>query len=99
MASSQSDSSRLSFEDDRTVFKGSELEPNADGVYVSPAPAHKEGWTASFYRVQLRYWWTIQLKVTTAVSITPDTLPHAGIDLTQAPYEPGSEKVKVQTGK
>ena len=81
------------------AFKGIELQPDADGAYVSPVPAGKPGWTASFIEFTYDVGSPFPLKVTTAVRVTPDTLPFKGIDLTTTEYEPGAQKVKIQTGK
>ncbi len=81
------------------AFKGSELQPNADGAYVSPVPADQAGWTASFIEFTYDVGGPFPLKVTTAVRVTPDTLPFAGINLSTTEYEPGAQKVKIQTGK
>lgn len=81
------------------AFKGTELQSAADGAYVSPVPTDKPGWTASFIEFTYEVGSPFPLKVTTAVRITPDTLPFEGIDLTTAEYEPGAQKVKIQTGK
>lgn len=80
------------------AFKGTELNPDADGAYVSPVPANKTGWTASFIEFSYDVGSPFQLKVTTAVRVTPDRLPFEGIELAQTPYEPGAKKVKVQSG-
>lgn len=80
------------------AFKSTELKANADGTYIAPAPTDKTGWTASFIEFSYDVGSPFQLKLTTAVSVTPDTLPFKGIDLTKAEYEPGATKVKVQTG-
>ncbi len=80
------------------AYKGTELKPNAEGAYVSPVPANAAGWTASFIEFSYDVGSPFQLKLTTAVRVTPDTLPYKGIDLTQAPYEPGAQKVKIQSG-
>ena len=80
------------------AFKSTELKPEADGSYISPVSQNKTGWTASFIEFSYDVGSPFQLKLTTAVSVTPDTLPFKGIDLTQAPYEPGATKVKVTGG-
>ena len=51
----------------------------------STTPEH--GWTASFVELTYDVGHPYPLKVTTAVRITPDTLPHRDIDPTKAPYE------------
>lgn len=80
------------------AFKGTELQPTVDGVYVSPVPEGKPGWTASFIEFTYDVGSPFPLKVTTAVRVTPDTLPFAGIDLTKTLYEPGAKKVKIEVG-
>jgi hypothetical protein len=46
-----------------------------------------QGWTASFVELAFDVGAPNPLKFTTAVRITPDTLPHADIDPSQAPAE------------
>lgn len=77
------------------AFKSTELKPDAEGAYLSPAATGQPGWTASFIEFTYDVGGPFPLKLTTAVSITPDTLPFKGIDLTTTPYEPGATKVKV----
>ncbi len=81
------------------AFKGTELHAESEGVYVSPVPEKKEGWTASFIEFSFDSGAAFPLKVTTAVRVTPDTLPYEGIDLTKVPYEPGAQKVKIEASK
>lgn len=81
------------------AFKGVELQPTADGDYVSPVPSGEPGWTASFIEFTYDVGSLFPLKVTTAVRVTPDTLPFDGIDLTTTGYEPGAQKVKIISGK
>lgn len=81
------------------AFKGTELQPNADNAYVSPVPAEQPGWTASFIEFTYDVGSPFPLKVTTAVRVTPDTLPFDGIDLTTTEYEPGAQKVKIPARK
>jgi len=80
------------------AFKGVELRPTADGDYVSPVPSDKPGWTASFIEFSYDVGSSFPLKVTTAVRVTPDTLPFDGIDLGATGYEPGAQKVKIPSG-
>lgn len=77
------------------AFKESDLKPNAEGEYVMPVPDSKAGWTASFIELTYDVGSPFPLKVTTAVRVTPDTLPFDGIDLTTTEYEPGAQKVKI----
>jgi PhoPQ-activated pathogenicity-related protein len=80
------------------AFNGVELQPTADGDYVSPVPSDKPGWTASFIEFTYDVGSAFPLKVTTAVRVTPDTLPFEGIDPTTTGYEPGAQKVKITSG-
>lgn len=73
------------------AFKSTALQPDGDGAYIAPAPTNKEGWTASFIELTYDTGGPFPLKLTTAVRVTPDTLPHAGIDLTQTPNERSKE--------
>lgn len=76
------------------AFKGIELQPDDQGAYVTPVPDSQVGWTASFIEFTYDVGSPFPLKVTTAVRVTPDTLPFDGIDLTTTQYEPGAQKVK-----
>lgn len=80
------------------AFQGIELQPTTDGVYVSPVPKNKSGWTASFIEFTYDVGSLFPLKVTTAVRVTPDTLPFDGIDPATTEYEPGAQKVKILSG-
>lgn len=77
------------------AFKGIELQPDDQGAYVTPVPDSQVGWTASFVEFTYDVGSLFPLKVTTAVRVTPDTLPFEGIDLTTTEYEPGAQKVKI----
>ncbi len=57
------------------AFKSTELKPDAEGVYVAPAPTNKTGWTASFIEFSYDVGSPFQLKTTTAVRVTPEHCP------------------------
>lgn len=63
------------------------LAADADGSYVAHVAAPPQGWSAFFVELSYDVGLPVPLKVTTAVRITPNTLPHADVDLRQVPYE------------
>ncbi|MGM0489837.1 MAG: PhoPQ-activated pathogenicity-related family protein [Planctomycetota bacterium] len=69
------------------AFSSRELADQGGGVYVGEVASPKQGWTA--YLVELTYdlGGPVPLKLTTAVRVTPNTLPHAGIDPSEVPSE------------
>jgi PhoPQ-activated pathogenicity-related protein len=81
------------------AFESTELTPNAQGEYVAPKAPDMPGWTASFVELTYDVGGPYPLKVTTAVQITPDTLPYKDVDLTTVLYEPELAADKAQTGK
>jgi len=81
------------------AFKGSELQSDDEGAYVTPVPGSQVGWTASFVEFTYDVGSPFPLKVTTAVRVTPDALPFDGIDLSTTAYEPGAQKVKIEVGQ
>jgi PhoPQ-activated pathogenicity-related protein len=69
------------------AYKPTELSCQTDGVYVAKIAQPARGWSASFVELAFDVGAPSPLKFTTAVRITPDTLPHADIDPAQAPAE------------
>jgi PhoPQ-activated pathogenicity-related protein len=69
------------------AYKSRRLIAQGMGVYVAPINKPKAGWTASFIELTFDVGAPFPFKVSTAVRVTPDTLPHEGIDSTLAPYE------------
>jgi PhoPQ-activated pathogenicity-related protein len=70
------------------AFTSTELQPESDGSWVARITPPKEGWTAFFVELTYDTGGAFPLKLTTGVRVLPDTLPHAGVDLTKVPYEP-----------
>ncbi len=70
------------------VYKSTELKPEADGSWLCRVAKPKEGWTAAFVEVAFDTGGPFSFKVSTAVRVLPDTVPHEGIDLKTAEYEP-----------
>jgi PhoPQ-activated pathogenicity-related protein len=64
-----------------------ELTGSEDGSYLAKVEVPKEGWTAFFAELIYETGSAFPLKLTTAVRVLPDRLPHAGADLTKVPYE------------
>jgi len=79
------------------VFKSHNLTETSPGEYVAKIENPEHGWTASFVELAFDVGAPYPLKVTTAVRVTPDTLPHRDIDPIKAPYE--SRPVKRQQAK
>jgi PhoPQ-activated pathogenicity-related protein len=70
------------------AFTSIDLERQDDGDFIGRIEAPETGWTAYFVELTFDNPGLLPLKVTTAVRIVPDMLPHAGVDLRQVPYEP-----------
>jgi PhoPQ-activated pathogenicity-related protein len=68
-------------------FKSTRLKDEGGGHYVAKIDTPKQGWTASFVELAFDVGVRFTLKVSTAVRVTPDTLPHRDLDPTKAPYE------------
>jgi PhoPQ-activated pathogenicity-related protein len=76
-------------------FHSTTLNDLGGGHFVGKIESPKQGWTASFVELTFDVGAPFPLKVTTAVRVTPDTLPHEDMDPTKAPYEyPSPEKQK-----
>jgi PhoPQ-activated pathogenicity-related protein len=74
------------------AFQGIPVSQEEEGVYVARAESPSEGWSAYFVELTFESPGCLPLKVTTAVRVTPDELPHAGVDLREVPYELELEK-------
>lgn len=74
------------------AFKSTQLEANSDGDFIAAPPPNAPGWTARFVELTYDVGGPYPLIVTTAVQISPDTKPHAGVDLSKVPYEPELSK-------
>ncbi len=77
-----------------SAFQSTPLEPGPDGAYVARITPPDKGWTAFLVELTYDVGTGIPLKVSTAVRILPDVLPHADKDVNHVPYEravvPGS---------
>lgn len=69
------------------AYASEELKAEADGSYVGRIDTSAPGWTAFFIEMTFSAGAPIPLKLTTAVRVLPDTLPHANADPTKVPYE------------
>jgi PhoPQ-activated pathogenicity-related protein len=69
------------------AYTSQPLEEQGDGVYVGKIETPKEGWTAFFVELTFDANGKLPLKVTTAVRVLPDKLPHEMIDAATAPLE------------
>jgi PhoPQ-activated pathogenicity-related protein len=81
------------------AFHSEPLSDLGGGHFVGKIESPKQGWTASFVELTYDVGAPVPLKVTTAVRITPDTLPHEDIDPTKAPYENPTPKPKREKQK
>ena len=81
MASEQPESPRFPAHDIGPAFTSTALKADADGGWTAKIAAPKEGWTAFFVELDYDSGGLFPLKVTTAVRVLPDTLPHKNIDL------------------
>src|SRR3984885_1803074 len=69
------------------TFKSHELHDQGHGVYVAKIATPERGWTASFVELSFEVGAPYPLKLTTAVRVTPDTLPHSDLNPIDAPGE------------
>ena len=60
------------------AYTSTPLRPAADGLYVVEPPVPASGWTAWFVELTFDVAAATPLKLTTGVTVTPDTLPFAG---------------------
>ncbi|NBV45511.1 MAG: PhoPQ-activated pathogenicity [Planctomycetia bacterium] len=63
------------------------LEAAADGSWVGRPKRAEKGWTAAFVELAYDSGGLFPFKVSTAVRVTPDTLPFDGLDQKQLPWE------------
>jgi PhoPQ-activated pathogenicity-related protein len=70
-----------------SAYKPTVLQPEADGSFVGKPRPQPKGWTAAFVELTYDTGGLFPFKESTAVRITPDTLPHAGFDPKTLPYE------------
>ena len=59
------------------AYTSTPLQPAADGLYIVEPPAPASGWTAWFVELTFDVPAATPLKLTTGVTVTPDTLPFA----------------------
>ncbi len=66
------------------AYTSKRLSPRRDGAYVARVEKPAEGWTAYFVELTYDVGLAVPLKLTTGVTVTPDNLPFADRDATQA---------------
>jgi PhoPQ-activated pathogenicity-related protein len=69
------------------AYKSRPLRDQGGGVYVGKIDPPREGWTAFFVELTFGGVGPYPLKVTTAVRVLPDRLPHRTTDPAKAPLE------------
>jgi PhoPQ-activated pathogenicity-related protein len=69
------------------AYKPTTLTDQGDGNYVAKLAKPERGWSASFVELAFDVGAPNAFKVSTAVRVTPDTLPHADLDPAKAPPE------------
>ncbi len=69
------------------AYKPQALKDEGDGTYVAHIEKPEHGWTASFVELTYDVGAPSPFQVSTAVRITPDTLPHEDLDPAKAPSE------------
>ncbi len=69
------------------AYKPQALKDEGDGTYVAHIEKPEHGWTASFVELTYDVGAPFPFQVSTAVRITPDTLPHEDLDPAKAPSE------------
>ncbi len=69
------------------AYRPTVLAAQPDGSWVGKADPVKKGWTAAFIELEYDTGGPFPFRQSTAVRITPDTLPHAGFDPRSLPYE------------
>lgn len=75
------------------AYTAQELEEHGKGIYVGRVSTPSQGWTASFVELAFDVGTQFPLKLTTAVRVLPERLPHGDIDPAKAPLEtrPGGQ--------
>ncbi|HUE16136.1 MAG TPA: PhoPQ-activated protein PqaA family protein, partial [Planctomycetaceae bacterium] len=83
------------------AFQAHPLKDLGGGHYVGQIESPKQGWTASFVELTFDVGAPFPLKVTTAVRVTPDTLPYRDIDPSKATNEvrPHTERKRGQVSR
>jgi PhoPQ-activated pathogenicity-related protein len=72
------------------AYVSKELKPDADGSWVGHVATPQQGWTAAFVEVAYDTGGQFPFKVSTAVRVLPDTLPHQKLDPMKIEYEPNA---------
>jgi PhoPQ-activated pathogenicity-related protein len=70
------------------VYQSQTLRDEGGGVFVGKVSEPEKGWSAYFVELTFDVGQAFPLKLTTAVRITPDTLPYADLDPAKARLEP-----------
>ncbi len=74
------------------AYKSKPLTRIDEGMYEAKIDAPKEGWSAFFVQLIYDVGGVAPLKVTTAIRVLPDRLPHSDIDPAAAPLEKRMQK-------
>ncbi len=69
------------------AYKAKPLKDEGGGTYVAKIDKPEKGWTASFVELTYDIGAPSPFQISTAVRITPDTLPFKDLDLDKAPAE------------
>jgi PhoPQ-activated pathogenicity-related protein len=69
------------------AYQPTVLKQEKDGSWIGKPKAEPKGWTAAFVELEYATGGAFPYRQSTAVRITPDTLPHAGFDPKTLPYE------------
>ncbi len=76
------------------VYTSHPVMGEGDGVFVGRIKSPEKGWTAFFVEFAFDTGGKFPLKLTTAVRVLPENLPHAGIDPATAPLEARPEAAR-----
>jgi PhoPQ-activated pathogenicity-related protein len=80
------------------AYKSTELKSEPNGSWLGHATQPKKGWTAAFIEVAFDTGGPFPFKVSTAVRVLPDTLPHKDLDPKTIEYEPNMAHASSTTG-
>jgi PhoPQ-activated pathogenicity-related protein len=69
------------------AYRSTPIEPAADGAYIGRIEAPAKGWTAFYVELDFESGGGPPLKLSTAVRVLPEVLPHAGLEPAKAPLE------------
>lgn len=76
------------------IYTSKPVAAESDGSYVGRIEPPAKGWTAFYVELDFESGAKQPLKLSTAVRVLPDTLPHAGMDPAKAPLEELPERAK-----